>query len=187
MNEYVIEDLECYISFLDSGGRIEDYEWKTITDLYNNKKYEISEIYYSYILATLSTVKNKNILSYSNIYMREIIYYYSKIVNENQKKEIKKVIVSCLKNISFFYGKNIYIIDILANSIFCFVRYEYIKYNDIHIVYNKQKDYEKYFILLKKIYLIDGQINTLKTFRKFDFVRKNQHIFEKILNNNSIV
>ena len=187
LNEYIIEDLECYISFLDSGGRIEDYEWKTITDLYNNKKYEISEIYNSYILATLSTVKNKNVLSYSNIYMREIIYYYAKIVNKNQKKEIKKVIVSYLKDINFFYGKNIYIIDILANSIFSFVKYEYIKYNDIHIAYNKTEDCNQYFILLKKIYLIDGETNTLKTFRKFDFVRKNQHIFEKILYNNSNV
>ncbi len=187
LNEYIIEDLECYISFLDSGGKIEDYEWKTITDLYNNKKYEISEIYNSYILATLSTVKNKNVLSYSNIYMREIIYYYAKIVNKNQKKEIKKVIVSCLKNINIFYEQNFYIIDILANSIFSFVRYEYIKYNDIHIAYNKNEDYQQYFILLKKIWLIDGETKTLKIFRKFDFVKKNQHIFETIVGTNSNV
>ena len=186
LNESILDDLKYYISFLDKGGKVEDYDWKIITNLYNNKGYEISEIFNSYINASLSVVKNKTILSYVNTYMTEIISYYSTIVDEKQKNNVKKSVHTCLNSISSLYDSNIYIIDILANSIFGFVRYEYIKYDDIQVVYSKFKDYEKYFIILKKIYLIDGETSTLKYFRKFDFVRKNQHIFEKVINNNSI-
>ena len=125
-------------------------------------------------------------MSYANSYISEIISYYSKIVNENEKKDIKKTIHSCLNQISTYINISNFMSDIIANSIFCFVNYGYIKYYDILVTYNKQKDMEKYFIILKKIYLIDGTLQTLKIFRKFDFVRKNQHVFEKILSNNSI-
>ena len=186
LDDLIIEDLELYISFLDSGAKIEQYEWKIITDLYNKKGIEIPNIFMSYINACFNIVDNKTILSYANSYISEIIVYYSKIVNENEKKNTKKTIQSCLNKINTYINTNNFMSDIIANSIYCFVNYGYIKYNDIQVTYNKHKDMEKYFIILKKIYLIDGTLQTLKSFRKFDFVRRNQHIFEKIISNNSI-
>ena len=181
LDDLIIEDLELYISFLDSGSKIEQYEWKIITDLYNIKRVEIPTIFMSYINACLNIVNNKTILSYANSYISEIILYYSKIVNENEKKNTKKTIHQCLSQIGNYITTNNFISDIIANSIFCFVNYGYIKYNDLQVTYNKHKDMEKYFIILKKIYLIDGTLQTLKTFRKFDFVRRHQHFFEKML------
>ena len=180
INEKIKTDLSNWKDSIEDGEDIKNYTWEIITDLYNNHC-TLSEFLEGFIENSIDFVKNKNNLNYANLYISELLEYYSDKISIDEKNNLCQKTLTLISQIYYYSLDNKLITDVFSNILYqlnlnCLMNYDKIgDLNDLSI-----ENIKELFYVFKKISEIDNNEYVSPIFKSFKFVKDNIKDFNNI-------
>ena len=180
INEKIKIDLNNWKDSIEDGEDIKNYTWEIITDLYNNHC-TLSEFLEGFIENSIDFVKNKNNLNYANLYISELLEYYSDKISIDEKNNLCQKTLTLISQIYYYSLDNKLITDVFSNILYqlnlnCLMNYDKIgDLNDLSI-----ENIKELFYVFKKISEIDNNEYVSPIFKSFKFVKDNIKDFNNI-------
>jgi len=135
INEKIEKDLYGYKDIIINEGSSDNYLWSITTDLYDVKLKGFDDILEGFIVSSAFFIEKKENIFYAKSYINELIVYYGSKMEENEKKDL--------------INKVIYLFELIKDFAFetpdIFEIYEYVIYLFIKNRVFNMKDLEKIF------------------------------------------
>ena len=184
INRKIRIDLINWKESIENDEDIKNYSWEIITDLYNNHC-TLSELLEGFIENSIDFVINTNNLNYANLYISELLEFYSIQISKDEKNELSKKALILISQIYDYSLDNKLITDVFSNVLYqlnlnCLMNYD--KIGDLYDL--SIENIKELFYLFKKISEIDNAENVTPVFMSFKFVKDNIKDFNNIYFNN---
>ena len=182
INNKIKNDLNEYKEYVEEEGTSEKYSWKIITDLYDVQYKSLDDILEGYILSSADFIEKKDNIKYAKDYIKELIGFYSKKINNKEKSELQERIFSLFEIVSDLALDSVNIYDIYAYVLFVFIENDIMKIEDLE---NILKNSEGISILNKVLkYKYEDNKSSKFKLKKIGFIKKNKGLFEWLFGEN---
>ena len=108
INIEIKRDIINYKDFVEKNGNSEKYPWAITTYLYDIRQKNFADIIEGYFLACCSFIEIENNIKYAKDYIKELIEFYHKLINSEEKKQLQSKIFDLLEKANTSALKNIY-------------------------------------------------------------------------------
>ena len=183
----VSEDLETLSKF-KRNHNIKDYSWEIITEIHENRKNSLAEIFEAFIESCFDFVQNKSTLEDAGDYIEELIKYYAEKIEKSEKTDLVNVTLELVQEIHNVSSDNKLMIDLWAKCLIEFEKSHIIELNMLRgltdLTVDNIKDlfevYKKMYIIMEK-YDENEAICFKNKIQKFKYVEENRDTFDDIL------
>ena len=165
----------------EEDGTPKDYNWDIVESIYHEHGNSVAEMIQGFLYSCLDFVQNQKTLKLAKDYFTELIFYYKKTINFQEKKDIIKRTAHLLKVARDLSLDNLLIIDVwcimLSNLIraHLFSRDDLIELNDL-----EKEDLKTVFIIIAKIIKEDPEAKI--HYDKCKFVQQNKALYDEVMN-----
>lgn len=178
INIEIKRDIINYKDFVEKNGNSEKYPWDITTYLYDISKKNFADLIEGYFLACCSFIEKENDIKYAKNYIRELIEFYHKLINSEEKEQLQSKIFDLLEKANTSALKNIYsyvIYIFIVNEIMDVKSLENITRN---IKMINEDHLNSISIIYKNIYKYIKNEIFKNILQKFVFIDKNKRSFK---------
>lgn len=181
INEQIKKDLNEYKNYVNEKGNSNEYPWIITTNMYDVELKAFDDILEGFIIASVDVIdKESNDIKYVKDYINELITFYKGIMDDEEKCNLRKRVVSLLDLVSDYALDTPKIIDVYAYVLFILIENDIMEIKYLQNIFTENnKD------IIKDLNMILGnlcQYNKSDAFKKelskIGFIVQNKGAFE---------
>ena len=181
INEEIKKDLIEYKNYVNEKGNSNEYPWIITTKMYDVELKAFDDILEGFIIASVDVIDKKSTdIKYVKDYIKELITFYKGIMDDEEKCNLRKRVVSLLELVSDYALDIPKIIDVYAYVLFILIKNDIMEIKDLQNIFTeKNKDIIK---VLNMVLQNLCQYNKCDAFKKelskIGFIVQNKGAFE---------
>ena len=183
VNDKIRSDLSNWKEFIEDDGKVKDYDWSVVEDIYSDKKNTLAEILTAFVENCIDFVQKPQHLPFATDYFKELYSFYSKTASKDEKFEIATQAIELLKNASDMALDNKLMYDLWGYIIFYLMKFDIVKYKDFDRMHDlsslSQEQIEGIFTIFNKA--VENDSGLKNQFLKAKITKDNSVLFNKIV------
>ena len=186
INEKIEKDLYGYKDIIINEGSSDNYLWSITTDLYDVKLKGFDDILEGFIVSSAFFIEKKENIFYAKSYINELIVYYGSKMEENEKKDLINKVIYLFELIKDFAFETPDIFEIYEYVIYLFIKNRVFNMKDLEKIYaakenSKEKEdvniMSKVFQNIFNLMVQDDEIELKNEFKELYFINKYKDSF----------
>ncbi len=186
INKRMERDLINYRDFIEEKGSSEEFPWKETTYLYETKGINLDDILEGYILGCCNIIEEESNLKYAKDFIKELIEYYESDISKNVKRDLKDRLFNLFELVGDYVFELPLLYDVYSYIIYIFLSNNIMEVKDLEGIISEEEDslqkINDISIILKKIYYYCKEEAFKEELTTFEYVKKNQSLFEWVYN-----
>ena len=186
INKRMERDLINYRDFIEEKGSSEEFPWKETTYLYETKGINLDDILEGYILGCCNIIEEESNLKYAKDFIKELIEYYESDISKNVKRDLKDRLFNLFELVGDYVFELPLLYDVYSYIIYIFLSNNIMEVKDLEGIMSQEEDslqkINDISIILKKIYYYYKEEAFKEELTTFEYVKKNQSLFEWVYN-----
>ena len=186
INEKIEKDLYGYKDIIINEGSSDNYLWSITTDLYDVKLKGFDDILEGFIVSSAFFIEKKENIFYAKSYINELIVYYGSKMEENEKKDLINKVIYLFELIKDFAFETPNIFEIYEYVIYLFIKNRVFNMKDLEKIFaakenSKEKEdvniMSKVFQNIFNLMVQDDEIELKNEFKELYFINKYKDLF----------
>ena len=186
INEKIEKDLYGYKDIIINEGNSDNYLWSITTDLYDVKLKGFDDILEGFIVSSAFFIEKKENIFYAKSYINELIVYYGSKMEENEKKDLINKVIYLFELIKDFAFETPNIFEIYEYVIYLFIKNRVFNMKDLEKIFaakenSKEKEdvniMSKVFQNIFNLMVQDDEIELKNEFKELYFINKYKDSF----------
>ena len=186
INEKIEKDLYGYKDIIINEGSSDNYLWSITTDLYDVKLKGFDDILEGFIVSSAFFIEKKENIFYAKSYINELIVYYGSKMEENEKKDLINKVIYLFELIKDFAFETPDIFEIYEYVIYLFIKNRVFNMKDLEKIFaakenSKEKEdvniMSKVFQNIFNLMVQDDEIELKNEFKELYFINKYKDSF----------
>ena len=186
INEKIEKDLYGYKDIIINEGSSDNYLWSITTDLYDVKLKGFDDILEGFIVSSAFFIEKKENIFYAKSYINELIVYYGSKMEENEKKDLINKVIYLFELIKDFAFETPNIFEIYEYVIYLFIKNRVFNMKDLEKIFaakenSKEKEdvniMSKVFQNIFNLMVQDDEIELKNEFKELHFINKYKDLF----------
>ena len=186
INEKIEKDLYGYKDIIINEGSSDNYLWSITTDLYDVKLKGFDDILEGFIVSSAFFIEKKENIFYAKSYINELIVYYGSKMEENEKKDLINKVIYLFELIKDFAFETPNIFEIYEYVIYLFIKNRVFNMKDLEKIFaakenSKEKEdvniMSKVFQNIFNLMVQDDEIELKNEFKELHFINKYKDSF----------
>ena len=186
INEKIEKDLYGYKDIIINEGNSDNYLWSITTDLYDVKLKGFDDILEGFIVSSAFFIEKKENIFYAKSYINELIVYYGSKMEENEKKDLINKVIYLFELIKDFAFETPNIFEIYEYVIYLFIKNRVFNMKDLEKIFaakenSKEKEdvniMSKVFQNIFNLMVQDDEIELKNEFKELYFINKYKDLF----------
>ena len=186
INEKIEKDLYGYKDIIINEGNSDNYLWSITTDLYDVKLKGFDDILEGFIVSSAFFIEKKENIFYAKSYINELIVYYGSKMEENEKKDLINKVIYLFELIKDFAFETPNIFEIYEYVIYLFIKNRVFNMKDLEKIFaakenSKEKEdvniMSKVFQNIFNLMVQDDEIELKNEFKELHFINKYKDLF----------
>lgn len=186
INEKIEKDLYGYKDIIINEGNSDNYLWSITTDLYDVKLKGFDDILEGFIVSSAFFIEKKENIFYAKSYINELIVYYGSKMEENEKKDLINKVIYLFELIKDFAFETPDIFEIYEYVIYLFIKNRVFNMKDLEKIFaakenSKEKEdvniMSKVFQNIFNLMVQDDEIELKNEFKELYFINKYKDSF----------
>ena len=186
INEKIEKDLYGYKDIIINEGSSDNYLWSITTDLYDVKLKGFDDILEGFIVSSAFFIEKKENIFYAKSYINELIVYYGSKMEENEKKDLINKVIYLFELIKDFAFETPDIFEIYEYVIYLFIKNRVFNMKDLEKIFaakenSKEKEdvniMSKVFQNIFNLMVQDDEIELKNEFKELHFINKYKDLF----------
>ena len=186
INEKIEKDLYGYKDIIINEGNSDNYLWSITTDLYDVKLKGFDDILEGFIVSSAFFIEKKENIFYAKSYINELIVYYGSKMEENEKKDLINKVIYLFELIKDFAFETPDIFEIYEYVIYLFIKNRVFNMKDLEKIFaakenSKEKEdvniMSKVFQNIFNLMVQDDEIELKNEFKELHFINKYKDLF----------
>ena len=186
INEKIEKDLYGYKDIIINEGNSDNYLWSITTDLYDVKLKGFDDILEGFIVSSAFFIEKKENIFYAKSYINELIVYYGSKMEENEKKDLINKVIYLFELIKDFAFETPDIFEIYEYVIYLFIKNKVFNMKDLEKIFaakenSKEKEdvniMSKVFQNIFNLMVQDDEIELKNEFKELHFINKYKDLF----------
>ena len=186
INEKIEKDLYGYKDIIINEGSSDNYLWSITTDLYDVKLKGFDDILEGFIVSSAFFIEKKENIFYAKSYINELIVYYGSKMEENEKKDLINKVIYLFELIKDFAFETPDIFEIYEYVIYLFIKNRVFNMKDLEKIFaakenSKEKEdvniMSKVFQNIFNLMVQDDEIELKNEFKELHFINKYKDSF----------
>ena len=186
INEKIEKDLYGYKDIIINEGNSDNYLWSITTDLYDVKLKGFDDILEGFIVSSAFFIEKKENIFYAKSYINELIVYYGSKMEENEKKDLINKVIYLFELIKDFAFETPDIFEIYEYVIYLFIKNRVFNMKDLEKIFaakenSKEKEdvniMSKVFQNIFNLMVQDDEIKLKNEFKELYFINKYKDLF----------
>ena len=186
INEKIEKDLYGYKDIIINEGNSDNYLWSITTDLYDVKLKGFDDILEGFIVSSAFFIEKKENIFYAKSYINELIVYYGSKMEENEKKDLINKVIYLFELIKDFAFETPNIFEIYEYVIYLFIKNRVFNMKDLEKIFaakenSKEKEdvniMSKVFQNIFNLMVQDDEIKLKNEFKELYFINKYKDSF----------
>ena len=186
INEKIEKDLYGYKDIIINEGNSDNYLWSITTDLYDVKLKGFDDILEGFIVSSAFFIEKKENIFYAKSYINELIVYYGSKMEENEKKDLINKVIYLFELIKDFAFETPNIFEIYEYVIYLFIKNRVFNMKDLEKIFaakenSKEKEdvniMSKVFQNIFNLMVQDDEIELKNEFKELHFINKYKDSF----------
>ena len=186
INEKIEKDLYGYKDIIINEGSSDNYLWSITTDLYDVKLKGFDDILEGFIVSSAFFIEKKENIFYAKSYINELIVYYGSKMEENEKKDLINKVIYLFELIKDFAFETPDIFEIYEYVIYLFIKNRVFNMKDLEKIFaakenSKEKEdvniMSKVFQNIFNLMVQDDEIELKNEFKELYFINKYKDLF----------
>ena len=186
INEKIEKDLYGYKDIIINEGSSDNYLWSITTDLYDVKLKGFDDILEGFIVSSAFFIEKKENIFYAKSYINELIVYYGSKMEENEKKDLINKVIYLFELIKDFAFETPDIFEIYEYVIYLFIKNKVFNMKDLEKIFaakenSKEKEdvniMSKVFQNIFNLMVQDDEIELKNEFKELHFINKYKDLF----------
>ena len=186
INEKIEKDLYGYKDIIINEGNSDNYLWSITTDLYDVKLKGFDDILEGFIVSSAFFIEKKENIFYAKSYINELIVYYGSKMEENEKKDLINKVIYLFELIKDFAFETPDIFEIYEYVIYLFIKNRVFNMKDLEKIFaakenSKEKEdvniMSKVFQNIFNLMVQDDEIELKNEFKELYFINKYKDLF----------
>ena len=186
INEKIEKDLYGYKDIIINEGSSDNYLWSITTDLYDVKLKGFDDILEGFIVSSAFFIEKKENIFYAKSYINELIVYYGSKMEENEKKDLINKVIYLFELIKDFAFETPDIFEIYEYVIYLFIKNRVFNMKDLEKIFaakenSKEKEdvniMSKVFQNIFNLMVQDDEIKLKNEFKELHFINKYKDLF----------
>ena len=186
INKRMERDLINYRDFIEEEGSSEEFPWKETTYLYETKGINLDDILEGYILGCCNIIEEESNLKYAKDFIKELIEYYESDISKEVKRDLKDRLFNLFELVGDYVFELPLLYDVYSYIIYIFLSNNIMEVKDLEGIMSQEEDslqkINDISIILKKIYYYYKEEAFKEELTTFEYVKKNQSLFEWVYN-----
>ena len=186
INKRMERDLINYRDFIEEKGSSEEFPWKETTYLYETKGINLDDILEGYILGCCNIIEEESNLKYAKDFIKELIEYYESDISKEVKRDLKDRLFNLFELVGDYVFELPLLYDVYSYIIYIFLSNNIMEVKDLEGIMSQEEDslqkINDISIILKKIYYYYKEEAFKEELTTFEYVKKNQSLFEWVYN-----
>jgi hypothetical protein len=173
-------DLNDWKSYLAKGANKHNYNWFVVDALFKTHGHSIGEVVTCYAEVLVDFVACSEDVSYSYDYMYEIISFYNKNFSQQDKEEMKTIIIENLKYVNDTKLDNSFIVEVWAGLVSIFSSFKLFYFSDLNLITENDGEEQLRCIFEVVVRANQDKEKCYDQLIKINFIKNNLNLFDMV-------